>query len=132
MEGGCNFIYRNKQIEIQNLDRQLASKSAQLGILNDLQSRMEGFSEGVKAILTGRISEAINPNDAKIVSQNIDIAPEWTSAFETMLGSARKNYTGGDGYGNYEVVSEVFVRRADADVISLVMNPYRWDGGRFL
>ena len=80
--------YRNKQIEIQNLDRQLASKSAQLGILNDLQSRMEGFSEGVKAILTGRISEAINPNDAKIVSQNIDIVPEWTSAFETMLGSA--------------------------------------------
>ena len=42
--------YRNRQIEIQNLDRQLASKSASLGILNDLQSRMEGFSEGVKAI----------------------------------------------------------------------------------
>ncbi len=80
--------YRNKQIEIQNLDRQLASKTAQLGILNDLQSRMEGFSEGVKAILTGKISEAINPQDAKIVSQNIEIASEWTSAFETMLGSA--------------------------------------------
>ncbi len=80
--------YRNKQIEIQNLDRQLASKSASLGILNDLQSRMEGFSEGVKAILKGRISEAIDPQNAKIVSQSLDISPEWTSAFETMLGSA--------------------------------------------
>ncbi len=80
--------YRNKQIEIQNLDRQLASKSAGLGILNDLQARMEGFSEGVKAILKGRISEVINPQEAKIVSQNLEIAPEWTSAFETMLGSA--------------------------------------------
>ncbi len=80
--------YRNKQIEIQNLDRQLASKSASLGILNDLQSRMEGFSEGVKAIVKGRISEVILPQDAKIVSQSLEILPEWTSAFEAMLGSA--------------------------------------------
>ncbi|MBO5255859.1 MAG: chromosome segregation protein SMC [Opitutales bacterium] len=80
--------YRNKQIEIQNLDRQLASKSAGLGILNDLQSRMEGFSEGVKAILKGRISEVLDPQTTKIVSQSLDILPEWTTAFETMLGSA--------------------------------------------
>ena len=49
---------------------------------------MEGFSEGVKAILKGRVSEVIDPQNAKIVSQTLDILPEWTSAFETMLGSA--------------------------------------------
>ena len=80
--------YRNRQIEIQNLDRQLASKSARLSILNDLQSRMEGFSEGVKAILRGSLSEVVDPQAVKIISQDVEIAPEWTAAFETMLGSA--------------------------------------------
>lgn len=80
--------YRNKQIEIQNLDRQLASKSARLSILNDLQTRMEGFSEGVKAILRGAADAVLPAQEAKIVSQNLEISPEWSAAFETMLGSA--------------------------------------------
>lgn len=80
--------YRNRQAEIQQLDRQLASKSARLGLLNDFQSRMEGFSEGVKAIVKGRLSECIDPSNVKIVSQNVELADGWTSAFETLLGSA--------------------------------------------
>lgn len=80
--------YRNKQTEIQQMDRQLASKSARLGLLNDFQSRMEGFSEGVKSIMKGRLSECIKPDDVKIVSQNVEVENGWTSAFETMLGTA--------------------------------------------
>lgn len=80
--------YRNRQAEIQQMDRQLASKSAKLSLLNDLQSRMEGFSEGVKAIMKGRLGECLDPLNLKIVSQNVEVADGWTSAFETMLGSA--------------------------------------------
>lgn len=80
--------YRNQQAEIQQMDRQLASKSAKLSLLNDLQSRMEGFSEGVKAIMRGRLGECLDPLNLKIVSQNVEVADGWTSAFETMLGSA--------------------------------------------
>lgn len=80
--------YRNQQAEIQHMDRQLASKSAKLSLLNDLQSRMEGFSEGVKAIMKGRLGECLDPLNLKIVSQNVEVADGWTSAFETMLGSA--------------------------------------------
>ncbi len=80
--------YRNKQAEIQQMDRQLASKSARLGLLNDFQSRMEGFSDGVKAIVKGRLSECIDPSNVRIVSQNVEVADGWTSAFETMLGTA--------------------------------------------
>ncbi len=80
--------YRNKQIEIQQLDRQLASKSARLSLLNDFQSRMEGFSEGVKSIMKGRLPECFDANNIKIASQNVEVAEGWTSAFETMLGSA--------------------------------------------
>ena len=80
--------YRNQQAEIQQMDRQLASKSAKLSLLNDLQSRMEGFSEGVKAIMKGRLGECLDPQGLKIISQNVEVADGWTSAFETMLGSA--------------------------------------------
>ncbi len=80
-------MYRNQQVEIQQMDRQLASKSARLSLLNDFQTRLEGFSEGVKAILGGKLSECISPNTVKIVSQNVDVAEGWTSAFETLLGS---------------------------------------------
>lgn len=80
--------YRAKQAEIQQLDRLLASKSARLGLLNDFQSRMEGFSEGTKAIVKGRLSEFIAPSDVKIVGQNIEVAEGWAAAFEAMLGTA--------------------------------------------
>ncbi len=80
--------YRNQQMEIQQMDRLLASKSARLSLLNDFQSRLEGFSEGVKAILGGKLSECISPDSVKIVSQNVDVAEGWTSAFESLLGSA--------------------------------------------
>ncbi len=80
--------YRNKQIEIQQMDRQLASKTARLSLLNDFQSRMEGFSEGVKAIMKGRMPECFDASAVKIASQNVDVSEGWTSAFETMLGSA--------------------------------------------
>lgn len=80
--------YRDRQIDIQNLDRQLASKSASLSILNDLQARMEGFSEGVKAIMRGAAADVVSPQSVMVISQNVEIQPEWTRAFEAMLGSA--------------------------------------------
>ncbi len=80
--------YRAKQVEIQEMDRRLAGKSARLSLLNDFQSRMEGFSDGVKAILKGGISECLNPNEVRIAGQNVEVAEGWTSAFETLLGSA--------------------------------------------
>ena len=80
--------YRNKQSEIQQMDRTVASKAARLSLLNDFQSRMEGFSEGVKAIMKGSLGELLPADSVKIVSQNVEVAEGWTSAFETLLGSA--------------------------------------------
>lgn len=80
--------YRSKQAEIQNMDRQVASQSARLSLLNDFQTRMEGFSEGAKAIMKGRLSSALPPEAVKIVSQSANVAEGWTGAFEAMLGTA--------------------------------------------
>lgn len=80
--------YRSKQAEIQMADRTLASKTARLGLLNDFQSRMEGFSDGVKSILKGALGDCLPADSAKIVSQHVEVEDGWTSAFETLLGSA--------------------------------------------
>lgn len=79
--------YRDCQAEIQTKDRELAGKAARLSLLNDFQTRMEGFSDGVKAIMQGRISDIISPSDARVVSQNVEVDEGWTSAFETMMGA---------------------------------------------
>lgn len=78
-------IYRSRQAEIQQADRQLASKTARLGLLNDFQSRMEGFSDGVKSIMKGALGDCLPADSAKIVSQHIEVEEGWTSAFETLM-----------------------------------------------
>lgn len=80
--------YRECQIEIQNKDRTLAGKAARLSLLNDFKNRMEGFSDGVKAIMQGKISDILDPSQAKVISQSIEVEEGWTSAFETLMGSA--------------------------------------------
>lgn len=79
--------YRDCQIVIQNQDRQLAAKAARLSLLNDFQKRMEGFSDGVKAIMQGKLADVINPDEVKVVSQNVEVEEVWTKAFETMMGA---------------------------------------------
>ena len=86
--GELRGLYRSRQAEIQQADRQLASKTARLGLLNDFQSRMEGFSEGVKSIMKGALGDTLPADSAKIVSQHIEVEDGWTSAFETLMGSA--------------------------------------------
>lgn len=80
--------YRAKQADIQQMDRQVASKSAKLGLLNEFQSRMEGFSDGAKAVIKGRLGELAPEGSAKLISQCVEISDGWGAAFEALLGSA--------------------------------------------
>ena len=80
--------YRAQQEEIQQMDRRLASKSAKLSLLNEFQARMEGFSDGVKAILKGSLSDLAGPDSARVVSQCAEVSDQWAPAFETLLGAA--------------------------------------------
>ena len=80
--------YRDKQAEIQQADRAIASKAARLGLLNDFQSRMEGFSDGIKSIMKGALNDCLPADSAKIVSQHLEVEEGWTSAFETLMGPA--------------------------------------------
>lgn len=80
--------YRDLQGEIQEVDRSLARASAQIGMLHSLQEKLEGFSEGAKAILQGKL-EGLLPLDAfQLLSENLNVESEYTEALVALLGPA--------------------------------------------
>ncbi len=81
--------YRRKQTEIQEVDRSLAQNNARLRLLQQLQEKLEGFSEGAKALLQGKLDHAL-PENAEFypVTRNIQVKSGYAKALETLLGSA--------------------------------------------
>ena len=80
--------FRELQRRIQEADRQTAQRGARLRLLQQLQERWEGFGEGAKAVLQGRLADALGGAKATPVSQGIEVKPEFGRAIESLLGSA--------------------------------------------
>jgi len=80
--------FRAMQERIQEQDRGIARKTAQLNILEGLQAKFEGFGEGAKAILGDKLSEVVSNNGVSIVSKELKVQPAYVNAIETLLGSA--------------------------------------------
>jgi chromosome segregation protein len=80
--------FREAQRRLQDIDRQLAQRGARLRLLQQLQERWEGFGEGAKALLQGRLSGALSGAKAVPVSQGLEVKPELGRAVEALLGSA--------------------------------------------
>jgi chromosome segregation protein len=80
--------FRELQRRIQETDRQMAQRGARLRLLQQLQERWEGFGEGAKAVLQGRLTGALAGSKATPVSQGIEVKPEFGRAIEALLGSA--------------------------------------------
>jgi chromosome segregation protein len=80
--------FREAQRKLSEIDRQLAQRTARLKLLQQLQERWEGFGEGAKAVLQGRLETALNGAKASPISQGLDVKPEFGKAVEAILGSA--------------------------------------------
>ena len=80
--------FREAQRKLQDTDRQMAQRGARLRLLQQLQERWEGFGEGAKAVLQGRLAGALAGSKATPVSQGIEVKPEFGRAIEALLGSA--------------------------------------------
>lgn len=80
--------YREAQSHIQELDRQLARTTARRQILQDLQDRMEGYGEGAKALLNGKLGEPYTAERMSLLSKLIEVPNDYTSAAEALLGTA--------------------------------------------
>lgn len=80
--------FREAQRKQQDIDRGLAQRTARLRLLQQLQEKWEGFGEGAKAILQGKLDGALAGAKASPITQGIEVAPDYARAVEAILGSA--------------------------------------------
>ena len=80
--------FRDAQRKLQDIDRQLAQRSAHLRLLQQLQEKWEGFGEGAKAVLQGRLDAALAGAKATPITHGLEVKPEFGKAVEAILGSA--------------------------------------------
>ena len=80
--------FREGQRRLQELDRTLAQRTARLRLLQQLHERWEGFGEGAKALLQGRLDSVLAGTKVAPVTQGLEVRPEYGKALEALLGSA--------------------------------------------
>ncbi|HRE04989.1 MAG TPA: chromosome segregation protein SMC [Opitutaceae bacterium] len=80
--------FRDAQRKLQEIDRGLAQRTARLKLLQQLQERLEGFGEGAKAVLQGKLDGALAGSRVAPITHGLEIKPEYAKALEAILGSA--------------------------------------------
>jgi chromosome segregation protein len=80
--------FREAQRKLQEIDRQLAQRTARLRLLQQLQEKWEGFGEGAKAVLQGRLDAALAGATVAPITQGLVVQSEMGRAVEAILGAA--------------------------------------------
>ena len=80
--------FREAQRKLQDIDRQVAQRTARLKLLQQLQEKLEGFGEGAKAILQGRLDGVLGGTKPQSIMAGLEVKPEFGRALEALLGSA--------------------------------------------
>jgi chromosome segregation protein len=80
--------FREGQRRLQDLDRTLAQRTARLRLLQQLHEKWEGFGEGAKALLQGRLESVLAGRRVSPVTEGLEVKPEFGKALEALLGSA--------------------------------------------
>jgi len=80
--------FREAQRKLQEIDRNLAQKTARLKLLQQLQEKWEGFGEGAKAILQGRFTALFGEQKFVPITQGLEVRAEYAKAVEALLGAS--------------------------------------------
>ncbi|MDQ8206806.1 chromosome segregation protein SMC [Coraliomargarita sp. SDUM461003] len=104
--------YRSLQERIQEQDRGIARKTAQLNVLESLQAKFEGFGEGAKAILGDKLHDVVSQDRVSIISKELKVDSTYTTALKTLLGSAADALYIGDSATALSVIGKL-----DADFL---------------
>lgn len=118
--------FRSLQERIQDQDRGIARKTAQLNVLEGLQAKFEGFGEGAKAILGDKLSEVVSKDSVSIISKELTVNSAYTKALETLLGSAADALYIGDSHKALSVIGKLdadFLGRACLQIDLTPTNP---------
>jgi chromosome segregation protein len=80
--------FRDAQRKLSEIDRALAQRTARLRLLQQLQEKWEGFGEGAKAVLQGRLDAALAGAKVAPITQGLAVKPDFGKAVEALLGNA--------------------------------------------
>ena len=81
--------FRQLQQVIAEQDRKVAKLSAQLGLLEQMQARLEGFSEAAKALLRGELTEVVQGSKLSALADLVTLTDVSAAAsLESILGAA--------------------------------------------
>src|SRR3954468_4597742 len=80
--------FRDAQRKLSEIDRALAQRTARLRLLQQLQERWEGFGEGAKAVLQGRLDHALAGAKVSPITAGLAVKPEFGKAVEAIVGAA--------------------------------------------
>jgi len=111
--------FRDAQRRLQDIDRQLAQRGARLKLLQQLQERWEGFGEGAKALLQGRLDPALGGRKASPLMQGLDVKPEFGPALEALLGTAAEAIDVADTATARRVLQQLEDERIGAAVLRI-------------
>lgn len=88
--------FREAQRRLQEIDRSLAQKTARLKLLQQLQEKWEGFGEGAKALLSGRLAAVTGGQKFAPVMQGLAVQAAYAKALEALLGASVEAITVAD------------------------------------
>lgn len=80
--------FKAAQKEVQEQERNVGRLNAQLGILEDLQSKLEGFSEGAKSLLQGKLKGVVESEHLHLLTKGVVIEEAYTKRMELLMGQA--------------------------------------------
>ena len=100
-------MIRSTQNEAQEQDRNIARKTTRLSVLENLQAKFEGFGEGARAILNGKLTEVVAKEDVAILSRALQVEPDYVTALNALLGQAMEAISVGDSKKTLSVIAKL-------------------------
>ena len=117
--GDLTKEFREAQKKLQDIDRQLAQRSARLNLLKQLAEKFEGFGEGAKAILQGRFAPVLGEGKATPITRGLEVQPAYAKAVESLLGSAVEAISVADFATAQKILSQLETEQIGSAVLQI-------------
>jgi chromosome segregation protein len=111
--------FRESQRKLSEIDRQLAQRTARLRLLQQLQERWEGFGEGAKAVLQGRLDAALGGTKPAPITAGLAVQPEFGKAIEALLGNAAEAISVADAATAGRILAQLETEQIGSAVLQL-------------
>ncbi len=103
--------FKTAQVRIQELDRIVTQKSARVKLLQQLQEKLEGYGEGAKALLKGKMQGSLAERKFSPIASNMSVKNGYGSAVEALLGAAVEAVTVSDAQTVEEIFNQLVERK---------------------